>query len=146
MSALYIDCLSRPNNSLSVVGRGIAMHSTGGGDSSISYHYCGNPGHRQKNCVAGTATQRKGQISTRLVRHRSGAGKEGKEERASRCGARSTSLPLTTTRHTARKNSKWATMGAPIAPTSSRTTSLPSLQAILLRGVISRSKVYRSLQ
>ena len=52
MSALYIDCLSRPNNSSLVVGRGVAMQATGGDDSAIKYHYCGNLGHRQKNCVA----------------------------------------------------------------------------------------------
>ena len=33
ISALYIDCLSHPNNSPSVVGCGVAMHLTGGGDS-----------------------------------------------------------------------------------------------------------------
>ena len=60
MSALYIDCLSRPNNSPSVVGCGVAMHLTGGGNSPINCHYCGNPGHRQKTCVAWIAAQRKG--------------------------------------------------------------------------------------
>ena len=59
MSALYVDCLSRLNNSPSVMGRGVAMHLTGGGDRPINCHYCGNPGHRQKNCVACTAAQRK---------------------------------------------------------------------------------------
>ena len=52
MSALYIDCLSRPNNPLLVAGRGVAMQATGGDNSIIKCHYCGNPGHRQKNCVA----------------------------------------------------------------------------------------------
>ena len=52
MSALYIDCFSRPNNSLLVTGRRVAMQATGGDDSTIKCHYCGNPGHRQKNCVA----------------------------------------------------------------------------------------------
>ena len=52
MSALYIDCLSLPNNSLLVAGRRVAMQATGGDDSTIKCHYCGNPGHRQKNCVA----------------------------------------------------------------------------------------------
>ena len=60
MSALYIDCLSHPKNSLSVVGRGVAMHLTGGGDSPITCHYCGNPSHRHKPCVAWIAAQRKG--------------------------------------------------------------------------------------
>ena len=60
MSALYIDCLSRSNNSPSIVGRGVAMHLTGGGDSPIYCHYCGNLGHRQKTCVAWIAAQRKG--------------------------------------------------------------------------------------
>ena len=57
MSALYIDCLSRPNNSLLVAGRGVAMQATGGDDSAIKCHYCGNSGHRQKNCVAWIAAQ-----------------------------------------------------------------------------------------
>ena len=52
MSALYIDCLSRPNNSPSVGGGGVAMHLTGGGESPINCHYCGNPSQRQKTCVA----------------------------------------------------------------------------------------------
>ena len=52
MSARYIDCLSRPDNSLLVAGRGVAMQATRGDDSAIKCHYCGNPGHRQKNCVA----------------------------------------------------------------------------------------------
>ena len=52
MSALYIDCLSRPNNSLLVAYRGVAMQATGGDDNTIKCHYYGNPGHRQKNCVA----------------------------------------------------------------------------------------------
>ena len=60
MSALYIDCLSRPNNSPLVVGCGVAMHLTGGGNSPINCHYGGNPGHRQKTCVACIAAQRKG--------------------------------------------------------------------------------------
>ena len=57
MSALYIDCLSRPNNSLLVAGRGVAMQATGGDNSIIKCHYCGNPGHRQKNCLAWIAAQ-----------------------------------------------------------------------------------------
>ena len=52
MSALYIDYLSRPNNSPVVAGRGVAMQATGGDDSTIKCHYCGNPGHRPKICVA----------------------------------------------------------------------------------------------
>ena len=77
--ALYIGCLSRPNYSPSVVGRGVAMHLIGGGDSPINCHYCGNPGHRQKICVAWIAAQRQGQNSTRLVPYGSGAGKEEKK-------------------------------------------------------------------
>ena len=50
-SALYIVCLSHPNNSPSVVGCGVAMHLTAGGDSPINCHYCGNPGQRQKTCM-----------------------------------------------------------------------------------------------
>ena len=46
MSALYIGCLSRRNKSPWVVGRGVAMHLTGGGDSPFNCHYCGNPGQR----------------------------------------------------------------------------------------------------
>ena len=57
MSALYIDCLFRPNDSLLVAGRRVTMQATGGDDRTIKCHYCGNPGHRQKNCVAWIATQ-----------------------------------------------------------------------------------------
>ena len=60
MSALYFDCLSRPNNSPLAAGRGVAMQATGGDDSIIKCHYCSHPRHRQKNCVAWIATQRKG--------------------------------------------------------------------------------------
>ena len=58
-SAPYIDCLSRPNNSLLVAGRAVAMQATGGDNSTIKCHYCGNPGHHQKNCVAWIAAQYK---------------------------------------------------------------------------------------
>ena len=57
MSTLYIDCLSRPNSSPLIAGRGVAMQATGGDDSAIKCYYCGNPGHRQKNCVAWIAAQ-----------------------------------------------------------------------------------------
>ena len=69
MSALYIDCLSRTNNSLLVTGRGVAMQATGGDNSIIKCHYCGNMGHRQKNCVAWIAAQCKdgNQQTTRLT-------------------------------------------------------------------------------
>ena len=60
MSALYIDYLSRPNTSSLVAGRGVAMQATEGDDSTMKYHYCGNPGHRQKICVAWIASQSKG--------------------------------------------------------------------------------------
>ena len=56
-SALYIDCLSRPNSSLLIACRRVAMQATRGDDSTIKCHYCGNPGHRQKNCVAWIAAQ-----------------------------------------------------------------------------------------
>ena len=83
MSALYIDYLSRPNNSPLVAGRGVAMQATGGDDSTIKCHYCGNPGHRQKICVAWIAAQCKGrnQQTTRLTplgRWRRKAGEDGK--------------------------------------------------------------------
>ena len=39
MSALYIDCLSCPKNSLLVAGRGVTMQATGGDDSTIKCHY-----------------------------------------------------------------------------------------------------------
>ena len=52
MSALYIDYLSRSKNPPLVAGRGVAMRATGGDDSTIKCHYCGNPGHRQKIFVA----------------------------------------------------------------------------------------------
>ena len=57
MSALYIDCLSCPNNSLLVTGRGVAMRAIRVDNSIIKYHYCGNPVHRQKNCFAWIAAQ-----------------------------------------------------------------------------------------
>ena len=38
MSALYIDCLSRPNNSLLVAGRRVDIQTTGGDDSTIKCH------------------------------------------------------------------------------------------------------------
>ena len=83
MSALYIDCLSRPNNSPLVAGRGVALQATGGDDSAIKCHYCGNPGHRQKNCVAWIATQCKtgNQQTTRstpLGRWKNKTGGDGK--------------------------------------------------------------------
>ena len=53
MSALYIGYLSRPNNSLLVAGRGVAMQATGRDNSTIKCHYCGNPGHRQKTVPHG---------------------------------------------------------------------------------------------
>ena len=71
MSALYIDCLSHPNTYLLVAGRRVAMQATGGDDSTIKCHYCGNPGHRQKNCVAWIAAQCKdGNQQTTRVQHR----------------------------------------------------------------------------
>ena len=60
MSVLYIDHRTRPNNSSLVAGCGVAMQATEGDDSTIKSHYCGNPGHRQKNCAIGIATQCKG--------------------------------------------------------------------------------------
>ena len=60
MSALYINYLSRPNNSPLVAGRGVCLQATGGDDSTIKCHYCGNPGHRQNICVAWIAAQCKG--------------------------------------------------------------------------------------
>ena len=83
MSALYIDCLSRPTNSLLVAGRGVAMQATGGDNSIVKCHYCGNPGHRQKNCVAWTAAQYKDENhqttrSTPLGRWKRKAGEDGK--------------------------------------------------------------------
>ena len=83
MSALYIDCLSRPNNSPLVAGRGAAMQVTGRDDSAIKCHYCGNPGHRQKNCVTCITAQCKGgnqhtTRSTPLGRWKKRAGRDGK--------------------------------------------------------------------
>ena len=83
MSAMYIDYLSRPNNSPLVAGCGAAMQATGGDDSTIKCHYCGNPGHRQKICVAWIAAQCKGTNqqttrSTPLGRWRKKAGGDGK--------------------------------------------------------------------
>ena len=83
MSTLYIDCLSRPNNSPLVAGRGVAMQATRRDDSTIKCHYCGNPRHRKKNCVAWIAVQCKGgnQETTRptpLGRWKRKAGKHGK--------------------------------------------------------------------
>ena len=83
MSALYIDFLSRPNNSPLVAGRGVAMQATGGDDSAIKCHYCGNPGHRLKICVAWIAAQCKNgnqqtTRSTPLRRWKKKAGGDGK--------------------------------------------------------------------
>ena len=83
MSALYIDCLSRPNNSPLVAGREVAMQATGVDDSAIKCHYCGNLGHRHKNCVAWIAAQCKNgnQQTTRptpLGRWKKKAGGDGK--------------------------------------------------------------------
>ena len=83
MSALSIDYLSCPNNSSLVAGRGVAMQATGGEDSTIKCHYCGNPGHRQKICVAWIAAQCKGRNqqttrSTPLGHWRRKAGGDGK--------------------------------------------------------------------
>ena len=83
MSALFIDCISRPNSSPLVAGRGVAMQATTGDDSAIKCHYCGNPGHRQKNCVAWIAAQRKNgnQQTTRATppgRWKKKAGGDGK--------------------------------------------------------------------
>ena len=60
MSSLYIDYLSRPNNSPLVAGRGVTMQATGGDDSTIKCCHCGIPGHRQKICVAWIAAHCKG--------------------------------------------------------------------------------------
>ena len=83
MSALYIDYLSRPNNYPFVAGRGVAMQATGGDDGPIKCHYRGNPGHRQKICVAWIAAQCKGRSqqttrSTPLERWKRKAGGDGK--------------------------------------------------------------------
>ena len=87
MSALYIDCFSRPNNSLSVVGCGVATHLTGGGNSPINCHYCGNPGHRQKTCVAWIAVQRKGRHphATRSTPFRRWKGRKREESKPMWC-------------------------------------------------------------
>ena len=78
ISALYIDCLSRPNNSLLVAGRRVAMQATGGDDSTIKCHYCGNPGHRQKNCVTWIAAQCKDRNQQTTRRWKIKAGGDGK--------------------------------------------------------------------
>ena len=78
MSTLYIDCLSSPNNSLLVAGRRVAMQATGGDDSTIKCHYCGNPGHRQKNCVAWIAAQCKDRNQQTTWRWKRKAGGDGK--------------------------------------------------------------------
>ena len=83
MSPLYIDCLSRPNNSPVVAGRWVVMQATEGDDSTIKCHYCGNLGHRQKICVAWIAAYCKGGNqqtirSTPLWRWKRKAGGNGK--------------------------------------------------------------------
>ena len=145
MSALYIDCLSRPNNSPSVVGRGVATHLIVGGDSPINCHYCGNLGHRQKTCVAWIAAQRKGrnQLATRSTPFRRW---KGMKRRESKSMWRSFHKSATHSDETCRRQQQQMGVGVPIAPARSRTTTLSSLQAILLPGVILRGKVYRSLQ
>ena len=115
MSTLYIDCLSRPNNSPLIAGRGVAMQAIGRDDSAIKCHQCGNPIHRQRNYVAWIAAQCKNgnQKMTRST-PLGGAGKRKQEEMVSRSGARSTSPPRTVTRHAVRYNSNWATTVAQI--------------------------------
>ena len=78
MSALYTDCLFCPNNSLLVAGRRVAMQATGGDDSIIKCHYCGNSGHRQKNCVAWIAAQCKDRNQQTTRRWKRKAGGDGK--------------------------------------------------------------------
>ena len=144
MSALYIDCLSCPNNSPLVTSRGVAMQVNGGDDSAIKCHYCGNPGHRQKNCVAWIAAQckngnRQTTRSTSLGRWKK---KTGGDSKPMWCSFHKSTTHSDETCY----NSNWATTVAQIVPTRVRTTMLSSLQAILLPVVILRSKAYRSLQ
>ena len=145
MNALYIDCLSRPNNSPLVAGREVAMQATGGDDNAIKCHYCGNLGHCQKNCAAWIAIQCKNgnqqtTRSTPLGRWKKKAGGDGKPMWCS------FHKSITVTRHVVHYNRNWATNVAQIVSTRGRTTPLSSLQAILLPVVILRSKAYRSLQ
>ena len=146
MSSLYIDCLSRPNNSSLVAGRGVAMQATGGDDSATKCHYCGNPGHRQKNCVAWIAAQCKNinQQTTRsapLGRSKKNAGGDSKPMW---CSFHKSTTHSDETCRT--YSSNWARTVAQNVPTRGRTTLLSSLQAILLPVVILRGKAYRSLQ
>ena len=87
MSTLYIDCLSRPNNSFLVVGRRVAMPLAGGGDSPTNCHYCGHPGHRHKTCVAWIATQHEGrnQDATRSTPFRCWKGRKGGHSKSMWC-------------------------------------------------------------
>ena len=87
MRALYIDCLYRPNNSPSVMGRGVAMHLTGGCDNPTNCHYCGNPRYRQKTCVAWIAAQCKARShrATRSTPFRRWKGRKGVESIAMWC-------------------------------------------------------------
>ena len=83
MSTVYIDYLSHPNYFPLVAGRGVGKQATGGDDSTIKCNYCGNLGHRQKNCVAWIAAQcksgnRQTTRSTPLERWKRKAGGDGK--------------------------------------------------------------------
>ncbi|CAN0465229.1 unnamed protein product [Ascophyllum nodosum] len=70
------------------------MHLTGGGDSPINCHYCGNPGHRQKTCVAWIATQRKGrnQHATRSTPFRRWKGRKRGESKPTWCSFHKSSI------------------------------------------------------
>ena len=87
MSSLYMDCLSSPNYSLSVVSRGVALYLTEGGDSPINCHYCGNSENRHKISVAWIAVQRKRrkQHATHSTPFRRWKGRKGEESKSMSC-------------------------------------------------------------
>ena len=70
MSALYIDCLSRPNNSPLVAGRGVAIQATGETTAPSSVTIAAIRVTARKYVSPGLRPSAKMEISKRLVQHR----------------------------------------------------------------------------
>ena len=140
MSTLYIDCLPRPNNSPSVVGHGVAMHLTGGGDSPISCHYCGNLRHRQETCVAWIAAQPKGrnQHATRSTPFRSWKRTIKRESKPMWCSLYKSATHSDDTCHTQQQQMGYN--GSTNCASQESGYHFASLQVILLPGVVLRAR------
>ena len=126
INALYIDCLSRPNNSPSVVGRGVATQLTEGGVSPINCHYYGNPEHRRKICIAWIAAQRKGrsQHATRSTPFRRWTGRKAGQDKPMWCSFHKSATHSDNTCRTQQQQT--VTIGAPNALARSWTTTSSS--------------------